>query len=969
MLADMNVLVRHIRRLAAPSRYAKLNDRTLLDCFARQGDQDAFAALVNRHALLVAGVCRRVLANSHDVEDVFQNTFLTLALKAGKIGWHESVANWLHGVAHRLALRSRSNTIRREDLHEAARENMAARELDKQTQELRTILDAELSELADRLRLPLVLCYLEGRTRDEAARHCGWSLRTLERRLEQGRSLLRKRCLRHGLDLSVVLLVAALADQNASARGLLVAKTMDTLRAAISTGTLGSAVALQATHTVSLAAASYLKLAGGLSLMLTLAAFGTYAWSGHVSAGPSLVAEPNIPTLPIDDRKEPVPVTLPGQQGMPRTTARLGNGEFRATGVRKVQYSADGLRLLTVGSEGLRVFDAATGRILLIANPVGPTESRTSAISADGKFAALAGLSGASPGGIYDTSRGKLLCKLEIPAKRACYLAGFSRDGRLLASLVSEMCVDLYDTTTGKLVQTIQWKENFPPDEKHAHLGEIGFLPDGKSMLVSIHVSGNIRVFDIATGKETRQFTVTPRGIVGMVLSPDGQKLVALPNSVGLQPGGGSYDKPGGTAVVFATATGKRLGELQIPRISPSMMTIGPDNNTLFAGGSKAARTGIGRWDLTTGAYLDSVALPWPHQSDMPIAISPNGKTLVCFCDSTLHQIEIATGKEVVDLPGHHGPISSVCTSESHYVTGSEDGKVLLWDRVTGRLLFELGAPARSVRKILMDSEGDRLFALYANRNAQFDDPNLQAYRISDGKMIWQLHPPRRDHLLEGAASLALNGTQLAVLNSQSILYLDAETGRVVRSDPVNTNSLSIGQGPEIPSMMYSKQRGELLIWTADQLYRGAWLPGQKLMGPLPMQVRPFKFLPSRDNVPKSPVAFSPDGNLLALPLREHGIYFQEVTADKPPRFLKNSPQVSIRLLAFAPNSKELVFVPENGNAISLIDASTGKAINSWGVDGNPTALAYSEDGKSLVVGFDNSTALVWDLSKLPAAK
>ena len=192
-----------------------------------------------------------------------------------------------------------------------------------------------------------------------------------------------------------------------------------------------------------------------------------------------------------------------------------------------------------------------------------------------------------------------------------------------------------------------------------------------------------------------------------------------------------------------------------------SMFVIGPDNKTLFAGGSKTARNGIGRWDLTTGAYLGSVALPWPHPNDMPIAISPNGKTLLCFCDSTLHQIDIATGRHVIELSGHLGAISCVAICSTRYVTGSEDGKVMLWDRATGKLVFEVAEPARSVRKILLDNEGDKLFVLYAGRNASFDDASLRTYRISDGKMIWELHPPRREHLLEGTANLAVNGNQL----------------------------------------------------------------------------------------------------------------------------------------------------------------------------------------------------------------
>src|SRR5258705_12616997 len=87
----------------------QLSDAILLERFVSRREEAAFVALVQRHGPLVDGICRRVLRNDHDVEDVFQATFLVLARKAAVIAWRGSVGGWLCAVAHRLALGARSD--------------------------------------------------------------------------------------------------------------------------------------------------------------------------------------------------------------------------------------------------------------------------------------------------------------------------------------------------------------------------------------------------------------------------------------------------------------------------------------------------------------------------------------------------------------------------------------------------------------------------------------------------------------------------------------------------------------------------------------------------------------------------------------------------------------------------------------------------------------------------------------------
>jgi C-terminal peptidase prc len=204
-------VVRHLRWIArdvAP----ETTDRQLLERFRASRDETAFAALVERHGPLVWGVCRRVLRHHQDAEDTFQATFLVLARKAGAVCWRDSVHGWLYEVASRLAGEARVRAARRR-LHEGRAAAQAQTETlpDDAARELGALLDEELHRLPEWLRAPLLLCYLEGRTSDQAARHLGWSLRTLQRRLTQGRELLRARLTRRGITLSAVLLAPGLA--------------------------------------------------------------------------------------------------------------------------------------------------------------------------------------------------------------------------------------------------------------------------------------------------------------------------------------------------------------------------------------------------------------------------------------------------------------------------------------------------------------------------------------------------------------------------------------------------------------------------------------------------------------------------------------------------------------------------------------------------------------------------------------
>jgi RNA polymerase sigma factor (sigma-70 family) len=209
-------ILRHLRRTATAEA---VPDRLLLGRFAADNDQAAFAAVVRRHARLVWCACRRVLGEAADAEDAFQATFLVLARRAGSVRWRESAGPWLYGVAHRVSLRARAAAARRRrrERQAAAPHDTARPPADLSWREACAALHEELDRLPEKFRLPLLLCYLEGKSRDEAARELGWSAGAVKGCLERGRCALRRRLERRGLAPAVGLLAAGVAVPAAGA--------------------------------------------------------------------------------------------------------------------------------------------------------------------------------------------------------------------------------------------------------------------------------------------------------------------------------------------------------------------------------------------------------------------------------------------------------------------------------------------------------------------------------------------------------------------------------------------------------------------------------------------------------------------------------------------------------------------------------------------------------------------------------
>ncbi|MGL6072852.1 MAG: sigma-70 family RNA polymerase sigma factor [Fimbriiglobus sp.] len=338
------------------------SDHDLLLSYRKQHDPEAFRKLVTRYAVLVENACRQVLRDPADIEDTFQATFLVLWKKSHTLDGTKPIGAWLFGVAHRLAVRCKVDRARRQSREsESARQRAETEAPNPSWIEVSDFLHRELDSLADKYRQPLLLCAVQGLTRDEAATELGVSLEAIRWRLEKGRELLQQRLTKRGLTLSAGWFTLFMAGSQAT----------DVPSLALITSTLGSLHGPVSSSVASLVQGAFpmFKVQSVIaSVVLSLTLLGTGL--GFLSATPQEKPTPK-PEKPIAEKApappetRPLTVTVLGVDGQPLAGAKLEwhmadkppqpLGETDATGSfqARVPQKASGYVIARFGDLGL----------------------------------------------------------------------------------------------------------------------------------------------------------------------------------------------------------------------------------------------------------------------------------------------------------------------------------------------------------------------------------------------------------------------------------------------------------------------------------------------------------------------------------------------------------------------------------------------------------------------------------------
>jgi RNA polymerase sigma factor (sigma-70 family) len=622
--SPLSPVVNYLRAAARGPGESALSDAELLQRYASRRDEAAFEALVWRHGPMVLGLCRRLLRHAHDADDAFQAAFLALVRKARSIGKREAVASWLYKVAYRVALRARADAARRAAVERHVEELPAVTAPpDPAWLELLPLLDEAITELPEKYRTPLVLCYLEGKTNQEAAEELGWPTGTLFTRLARARDLLRAKLVRRGVGVACGVLATAPAVGVLSAAVPLTLMRV-TVTAGLQFGAPAATVAAASAHVVALAKGGLqaMFLAKMKAAALWLAAVGVIGTGGGFVAHHALADRPAGGQATVTARPQPQEGNAAPQQpdakGVPKEPVRQQPSATQDQDVvTSVAFSPDG-RLVAVGGRDMVIELRQTGNgaevLSIRAQQATPTAL---AFSPDGRVLISAGEANALR--MWDVATGKEIRQFVVKAVAAF---AFSPDGKVLASAGGDKTVRLWDIASGRLLAATQGEGEiasvaFSPDGRRVVAGgkdkavvllevprgvvtarmtghtepvnAVAFSPDGR-YVVTGSADRKLILWDATTGQPVRRLARHRGPVLAVAFSPDGKKLVS-----------GGQD---GMVVLWDVGTGKALGRLTRQPGPASAVAFSPDGKKVAAAGADATRL---LWDV---AQLRPIAPP-----------------------------------------------------------------------------------------------------------------------------------------------------------------------------------------------------------------------------------------------------------------------------------------------------------------------------------------------------------------------
>ena len=557
--------------------------------------------------------------------------------------------------------------------------------------------------------------------------------------------------------------------------------------------------------------------------------------------------------------------------------------------------------------------------------------------------------------------------ELTIPCGFSGQRPVFSPDGKVLASAFYHRAILLYDMD--RRGHTKVWIDRTVE-------GPLAFSLDGRT-LASVG-GGEVKLWDITTGKRLRSFGEHWHSVVSIAFTPDGKRIVSTD--------GGDLDSQDipGVIRVWDAATGEKLAELKGHTKCIFSIAMSPDGRTLVSAGSDDVRF----WDLATGKSIEGPAI----QSKGMVALSDK-MFAVKLTHTTIGLCDNSTGAEIRRLEA---------PSYIQWMTFSADGRrlasthndsaVRLWDVETGKELDVYKGHREWVFFATFSPDGKRIASVSRDCMVKVW-PVDGADPIDDlaGSVSLSEEQPGRHRM-----AISPDGALLAALkNSETVAILDVQSGLVRATMHVGPTVHALAFSPESDRLAVAKSQGlqiwdvetaklvqdgpsDSAIWTIGFSPDGRWLA----VGTEARQVEIRKadtlatqiVLPCKYDFPLGRVAFSPDGKTLGVATTGYPtqIHIWDVASWRLRASYEEVMDGWSKMstdLAFSPDGKILAvsqgtgFQPRDGAATRLFDVTTGGELAVLrGDDAYHTAVAFSSDGKTIATASEEGKIRLWDL-------
>jgi RNA polymerase sigma factor (sigma-70 family) len=970
--STLTTVLEQLRQTFAVQAARDVTDCELLQRYVADGDQAAFTVLVQRHGPMVLTLCRRILGDVHAAEDAFQATFMVLARRARSLKRRRPLGGWLYAVARRIALKARVRNRARLEREGQASPMSKPDLLDELSwQEVRGILDQEIGRLPVKYQVPIVLCYLEGKSHDQAAREMGWPKNTLTSRLERARELLRQQLVRRGVTLSAMALAMALG-QKAAAAPVGVLLTINTVKAACNaaagkaaTGACASATAVRLAKD---AVAGMVRIR--MMLFLMVSAIGV-AVGGAAVAGLVKLAEgrfgrnedrlqssyPKIrPDNPVNDG-----IGLVDADGdpLPRgALARLGKLRFHyepevfGNAPTILKFLEDDKILAACSNGGACFWDTNTGKELRRLSDFPRT--CTVDFSPDGKRVAINSgdvtvLDVASENQVFKVDRTDWFPIANMPI---CY----SPDGKTLAASYYEgdrdkAMVKILDASTGREKMRLS---NVSP------FHTLSFSPDSRTLAVGQEES--VRVFDVVSGKCIRHIPGEGVPFARVIFSRDSRMLawqgkdrIVLTETASAQPratfdfnidffGSFAFADDGRNLVSWKRGGAAQVWDLKTGRLCRELTTVPCRSAALSKDGTVAIlsnwRTAIGFWDIASGAEK-----PQEFQahgtSIRSVNFTPDSKKVITAgFDEDVCIWDAANGKRLDRFKGKGGEAVAISPDARHVaaIMSESAEQASMWDMALGNRTLPLTKASAKTTFISLafSPNGKQLLSGHLkgplNLSQVYPQPPSSCVNVWDATTGELLQELDLGMLYPGFIAVAADGKTVAIGGQQRGLVPVERSYLAILDVKAGGKLFSMGQHPGVSSLAMAPDGKILAAGGQDRTVRVFEVAtGQE------------RFKLSGHKRAVAAVAFSPDGRVLAS---ADGIGADYRLATGEPFGDSWNPKIAPRILFW--------------------DVATGKELYQLGgLSANVTSLAFSPDGTRLVSGLGDGTALVWDVAAI----